>query len=232
MENLTFIGQDKFCRYYRTPNHFKTVERLVLKEYVNGDSIAMRALTGFTKNMVWKYLRNDIEEYSQGRIIALSEITDEDRMVHMGKVLLVRQVDKIPINCILSGEDYSFYHSDEMINFNRAVSILKEWLSFHKQYNINPAHFILDATQRTLSVADFINNYFESRKFNLLYFKINLGIEIDEETGNVVPVWVEEGVIPPTAKILEGGKLIQDSQYLARRILPPSVYKKEIEELS
>ncbi len=230
MENLTLIGQDKFCRYYKTPNHFKTVERLVLKEYITGDGIAMRTLAVFTKRLARKEIINNTEESSQGRIIALSEITEEDCLVHMGKVLFVRHIDKIPISFILSGGE-CFLFSDKIIKFKEAADILKEWLILHNQYNINPGHFLLDAIQRTLSVAEIIDEYFKSRNLKLFYFKINLGMEIDEETGKVVPVWIGEGIIPQTAAIFEGGKLIKDSKYLAKRILPDNIYKKEIEEM-
>jgi hypothetical protein len=231
MENLTLIGKDQFCRYYKTPNHSKSVEGLILKEYINGDGIAMRALTVFTKSLVRKEFRNNIEESFQGRIVALSEITDEDRMVHLGRVLFVRRVDKIPISCILSGDDCIF-QTDKTLKFYEAVSILKNWFSLHEQYRVNPAHFLLDTTEKALSAAEIINDYFKSRNLNLRYFKIDLGIEIDEESKEIVPVWVGEGIIPKTASILEGGQLIEDSKYLAGRIFPPSVYKKEIEELS
>ncbi|MFA5346265.1 MAG: hypothetical protein WC315_08355 [Candidatus Omnitrophota bacterium] len=231
MENLTFISQDEFCRYYKTPNHFEAVEKLVLKEYISGDGIAMRALTVFSKSLVRKELRNNIAESFQGRIVALSEITDEDRMVHLGRVLFVRRVDKIPISCILSGDDCIF-QTDKTLKFHEAVSVLKNWLSLHKQYKMNPAHFLLNATERTLSAAEIINNYFKSSNLNLRYFEIGLGMEIDEESKEIVPVWVGEGITPQTASIFKGGKLIKDSKYLAERIFPPSVYKKEIEELS
>jgi hypothetical protein len=232
MENLTLIGKDKFCRYYKTPNHSKPVEELVLKEYTNGDGIAMRALTVFTKNLVRKKIRNNIEESFQGRIVALSEITDEDRMVHLGRVLFVRRVDKVPISCILSGDECALYQIDKSLGFYEARGILKNWLLLHKQYNVNPAHFLFDVTERTLSAAEIINDYFKSKNLNLPYFKINLGIEIDEESKEVVPVWVGEGILPQIASIFEGNQLIKDSKYLAERIFPPDIYKKEIEELS
>lgn len=230
MENLVLIGRDRLCCYYKTPNRSKTVERLVLKEYVNGDSIAIRALTVFTKSLVWKNIKNDIEDSFQGRVIALSEIPDEDRLVHMGRVLFVRRIDKLPISCILSRDECLFY-SDRILKFKEAFLYLRNWLSLHKEYNINPAHFLFNTEEKTLSAAEIINNYFKSRNLNLLYFKIDLGIEIDEETGKVVPVWIGEGVIPQTAHIFEGGRLIENSKYLAERILPPSVYKKEIGEM-
>jgi len=231
MENLTLIGKDQFCRYYTTPNHSESVSKLVLKEYTNGDGIAMRALTVFTKSLVRKKLRNNIEEFFQGRIVALSEITDEDRMVHMGRVLFVRRVDKIPISCILS-EDDCIFQTDKTLKFYEAVSVLKDWLSLHKQYKVNPAHFLLNTTERTFSAAEIINNYFKSRNLNLRYFEIGLGMEIDEESKEIVPVWVGEGITPQTASIFKGSELIKDSKYLAERIFPPSVYKKQIEELS
>ncbi|MFA5207924.1 MAG: hypothetical protein WC428_04650 [Candidatus Paceibacterota bacterium] len=232
MENLTLIGKDQFCRYYKTPNHFKSVEELVLKEYTSEDGIAMRALTVFTKSLVRKEFRNNIEESSQGRVVALSEITGDDRMVHLGKVLFVRRVDKIPISCILSGDSCAFYRADKDIGFYEAGGILRNWLLLHNQYSVNPAHFLLDTTKRALSAAEIINEYFKSRNLNLQYFKINLGMEIDEESKEIIPVWVGEGILPQTAKISEGGKSIKDCKYLAGRIFPPSVYRKQIEELS
>lgn len=233
MENLTLIGKDQFCCYYETPNHSKSVEGLILKEYTNGDGVAMRALTVFTKNLVRKEFRNDInKEYShQGRVVALSEITGDDRMVHMGRVLFVRRVDKIPFSCILSGDECSFYQPDKWLGFYDAAGILRKWLLLHEQYSVNPAHFLLSTSKSALSAAEIINKYFKSRNLNLLYFKINLGMEIDEESKEIIPVWVGEGILPQTTSIFEGGKLIKDSKYLAERIFPPSVYKKEIEEM-
>lgn len=230
MENLTLIGKDSFCCYYKNTNHLKAVENLILKEYVNGDGNALRILNIFSKNLVWRILKNDIEESYDRRIIALNGIPPEDQLLYVGRVLLIRKIDKLPIDCILSGDDVMFSNG-KMLNFRQAVNLLKEWLLIHEQYKIvSPAAFLLNLREKSLHVSEIMNEYFKSRNLRLLYFKINLGIEFDEDSEEIVPIWVGEGIIPQTAKILEAGELIQDSKYLARIILPPSVFKKQIGE--
>jgi hypothetical protein len=227
--NLTLIGQDRFCFYYTTPNRLKAVADLVLKEYRNDDGIARRILTTFTKYLVAREISNDIVEFFQQRIVALSEISTEDSLFYLGKTLLVRKVDQLPIECILSG-DLVLFSNGTVIEFEEAVSILQKWLLNHKQYSINPGAFLETVKEKARRMSAIFKQYFELRSLKLLYFRMSLGIEIDEETKKPVPVWIGEGINPQTAIIFENGNLIEDSMYLANQILPKSVYKKEIGE--
>jgi hypothetical protein len=230
--NLTLIGEDSFCKYCETLNETELTKYLVLKQYVNGDGNALRVLNAFSKNLTWREIKNNIESNHQRGIAAFSCIPREDWPSYIGKILLVRRVDKLPFDCILSGEDAVFYNKDDgFIKFNQAVGSLREWLLKNNQYQIeNPAAFLLSTRKKALCASEIITNFFESRKLRLLSFKMSLGIEFDDYQQEIIPIWRGEGVIPQTAKILENGQLIKDPKYLARIILPPSVFKKQIGE--
>lgn len=230
MENLTLIGKDQLCHYYRNANRSKEVHNLILKDYVGEKGNALRELNVFSKSLVWEILRNDIEESYQRRIVALSEIPNEDQSLFLGRVLFIRSIDRLPFDCILSGHD-AVFSNGKMLKMGQTVNLLREWFLTHEQYDIaSPAAFLFNIREKSLHVSEIMTEYFKERKLRLLYFKINLGIEIDECSNEAIPIWTGEGVIPQTANILQAGELIKDPKHLARIILPPSVFKKEIGE--
>jgi hypothetical protein len=227
MENIVLVREDSLCRYYRISNHSESVKRLILKEYVSTeDGIALRALNERSKKIGAKIISNNIKESFQGRVLALSEFPCEERVIHMGRVLLVEPVDELPFRCVLEGRDKYSFKKEEALSFKQATVVLKERLLSHPQYEkINPAHFLLQTIPKVLSVSDAINDYFNSRGLSLTCFEMRLGIEIDEESGKAVPIWMGEGVIPQTANIFENHTKIKDSNYLAKKILPLGSYK-------
>lgn len=233
MKNLTLIKTDDVCCYYLPHEELdEELRKLVLKAYVNEDGKALRMLNVFPKNLVWRFIRNNIVEMYQPRIVALNNIPLDERPAYLGRLLMVRRVDKFPFDCILSGENIVFSNGD-LLNFGQAVETTKEWVQEKEQYsNIIPAHFVFALRQNALTVSDILNAYFSLKELELVSFRINLGIEIDEESGKVIPVWIGEGINFQTAEIREkgGGSIEKDTSCLAEKILPKTVYKKQVGE--
>jgi hypothetical protein len=221
MENLTPFKRDKICCYCNSHRG------LVLKEYENSDSRALRILNIFPKGLVHRIIGNDIVEIHQPRIMGLNRICPEDRPAYMNRLLMIRRVDELPFDCILS-RDNARFSNGKMLRLGQTVNLFRSWIQINEQYDeINPAHFLLDLRSRLLNAFEVIDAQFPT-DLELLSLKVNLGIKVDEDNGEVIPVWTGEGVIPQTAEIMENELIVKDPFYLAKKILPEKVYLRQV----
>ena len=229
MTELTLIGRDHLCHYYNTSN--VCLRGCVLKIYNGGEDIesrARRVTTVFTKTLAVGKISNNLECAYQRRVLALSQIPEDGRSKFMGRALLVRKVEELPMKCIVSSKEVFFSEKNKMIPLDEASNVFQEWLCLHKQYNVvDPPDFLSETRNQILSGFEIIDNYFKSRKLSVAFSIVNLGIEIDD-TGKAIPVWIREGVNSTTSNIYNGNVIMDNCHDLAKIILPTSVYEKEI----
>jgi hypothetical protein len=203
----------------------------ILKIYNEGEDIeskARRTTTVFTKTLVVGKISNNLECVYQRKVLALSQIPEDERSGFMGKVLLVRKVEKLPMRCIVSSKEVLFLEKTKIIPLDEASNVLQEWFCLHKQYNVvDPPDFLSETRNQIVSGFEIIDNYFKSKKLSVAFSIVNLGIEIND-TGKAIPVWIREGVNPTTSNIYNGNTIMENCHDLAKIILPGSVYEKEI----
>jgi hypothetical protein len=219
MTKFTLIGEDRFCRYYYTSN--PCLRGIALRVYNGGEdieSMAMRTMDVFTQTLAVKEMPNTLEHTFQRKVLALSEIDRNEYPQYMGRVLLVRETDKMPVNCIITDNKVLFVNDQGILSLEEASVFLQEWLSSQQQYDIvDPLDFLSKTKVRLSSGFEIIDGHLKSKELNRSYSTVSLGIEIDEK-GNSIPVWMGHGVVPSTSTIFYNGRIIESCHQLAEII--------------
>lgn len=199
---------------------------MIIKEYEGGEGVPTRACTSFLKRIVRTTIPSNIVCPNQEKI--LIKLSPEEKSPLMGRVLRIREVDRLPFDCILSGKDIFYYSGSDCIAFEKALALFKKMISKKEQYAIvAPEEFFSEIETRTKLAFGILEKYFKSRFMRIAYLRMEIGIDI---TSRPVPVWIGEGVIPRTAVIFSNqGKTIDNCWELARMLFSPIEYEKEVE---
>jgi hypothetical protein len=204
-------------------------QNYLLKVFNGPDGPWERALAAFSmcRLIGWRNVEHEIYQQKQLVALNLSSASFEERDSLMGRVLLVRKTEPIPMTFIGTGQmDVEIFQNGEMILAEDAEVVLRD-LSLKTGNDLSGFLEIIMA--KTVMVHLQSRDYLAPRKMTLEALVLNFGIGHDEETGKPVPLWTGSGISPKTAIIMDGNEEMKDLQRFAELVLPESVYKKELE---
>jgi hypothetical protein len=212
--------KEPHATFYRI--HNSSLKNNLLKFYSGVDGPFLRALTSFTVFSLIgrrKPLGTEISEAYQRKVVALSGLPENHWNYWLGRVLLVEDIAPIPIDFIIEdGKGIVFVKNGEVVSRNDALALL----------NVSEPEKILSAIESgSASIYSEIRKYLEARDLSIENLIMNFGIGRDEK-GALVPIWAREGLNPKTALVYDRKERMMDVVEFAQRIIPPSVYKKDI----